>query len=378
MKVVILGPYFYPQMSGIEKVMLAHARHLRQRGHTVHVVTSDLRFPNGRFDGVQAIEQRHGCTIHRLPVLWRRPPFPFAYPSNGGLVICGLSRKLRQLMPDVVHVHNIGAPAWAHAAARHVASWGGRLLYSTYFHPMDMRFAKPRKIWMNALNRLPLQVASRLLHMTYEEQVRFCDEYRFVPVERTAILPCGVEPPWSTSAVSCIRATRSDNPVVLFVGRVDDMRKGFNVLWTAMQTVWASRPDVVLQIVGQISDRCRASVCHPGVDVMGVLSDADLERCYINADVLAMPSSYEGFGMPFVEAMRYGVVAIGCKVGGVPFVVPPEVGILVPSGDTQAVAAGILGVLNNDQLRGELAMAGIKWAQQFYWTRIMDRLEAYL
>jgi glycosyltransferase involved in cell wall biosynthesis len=78
------------------------------------------------------------------------------------------------------------------------------------------------------------------------------------------------------------------------------------------------------------------------VRVLGLVSEDRLEQAYTEANVLVMPSLYEGFGMPSIEAMRYGVPVIATAVGGLPEVVPPEMGLLVLPGSSAALAAGLM------------------------------------
>ena len=68
MRIAIVGPFFYPRLDRVEKVMLNHARYLTWRRHEVNVVTSRLRYPRGGFADVPAPEEMEGFTIHCLQV----------------------------------------------------------------------------------------------------------------------------------------------------------------------------------------------------------------------------------------------------------------------------------------------------------------------
>jgi len=88
-----------------------------------------------------------------------------------------------------------------------------------------------------------------------------------------------------------------------------------------------------------------------------------------------MPSRYEGFGMPYIEAMRYGAAVIGTAVGGVPEVVPPGTGVLVVVDDGAALAAALARLGNDPDERARLGKAGRDWSARFHWDRIVDVLE---
>ena len=82
------------------------------------------------------------------------------------------------------------------------------------------------------------------------------------------------------------------------------------------------------------------------VDFRGPQPQAALPDYYAAADLCVMPSLYESFGMVALEAMACGVPVIGSRVGGLKVTVQDDVtGLLVPEGDTAALAAAIAGLL---------------------------------
>lgn len=377
MKLAIVGPYFYPQIFGIEKVMYNHARYLALRGHTVHVITSHLRFPEGKFKNMPAREERDGFLIHRLPVLLRASVPPFYYPSNGGLIIPGLKNLIASLQPDVVHAHNIGAPAWAHAAAQYVFQQKKRFFYSPHFHQNQLKLNGFRKLIYYHLNRLPIKMSARIFHLTKLDFDWFVQDFPEAASDRFSVLPNGVEPPRFE------RLKRSpDKPInILFVGRVDDARKGFATLVEAISYVLAvCTQQIILTVVGEISQTTSTLLVQEFGDkvrVLGSVSEEILEREYAGADIFVMPSLYEGFGMPFIEAMRYAIPIIGTAVGGIPEVVTEETGILVPPQNPEALSHAIIELLENPERRWRMGIAGLKKSKSFYWNRIVEDLESH-
>jgi len=372
-RIAIVGPFFFPQLDGVEKVMLNHARHLARRGHEVHVVTSFLRYPSGRFD-VPAEERMEGFAIHRIPVRIPTPHWRFSYLNNGGVWPVGLVRTLARIGPDVLHAHQVAAPAWALGAAWYARTRGRRFFYSPHWHP-DVR---PGKTWtyyklIQGMNRLPMATARRILHLTAADAAPFLEEYPRVDPARLGVLPNGVAP-----APAIPRPARGPGEVsFLFVGRVDEHRKGFDLLRAAF--AGARRPGWRLEVVGRVSDDTKAALAAefgPAVAVHGLVSEEALERAYAEADVFVMPSRYEGFGIPFIEAMRHGTPVIGTAVGGVPEVVPGGTGILVPSDDVPALAAAMARLADDAGERARIGEAGRQWARRFLWEDIVARLEA--
>jgi glycosyltransferase involved in cell wall biosynthesis len=381
LKVLILGPYFYPQQFGIEKVMYQHAKGLAALGHDVHVASSRLRFPFGSLRSLAGEEQREGFTIHRISVVLRSPPPRriFQYQSNGGFIMCGLGALIRRLDPDVVHAHNIGASAWAWHGARYASRHGKAFFYSPHYHVRKFkdqrRWPWLRTFFEKTLNRLPVRSADAIFHLTPYEHASFYQEYPQCPPNRYVTLPNGIGPPLAKPAQRESGVTR-----LLFVGRVDDPRKGFAILLEAMGRIWrqSDGESIRLEVVGSIADGTREKIAadfRGRVLIHGEVAETELDAAYARADIFVMPSLYEGFGMPYLEAMRYGVPVIGSRVGGVPWVVPIGTGILVAPGSVDELYCALNHLIRNPKLRESIGKEARRWSSGFHWDAIVARLE---
>jgi glycosyltransferase involved in cell wall biosynthesis len=109
------------------------------------------------------------------------------------------------------------------------------------------------------------------------------------------------------------------------------------------------------------------------IRVLGLVPKDRLEQAYAEADVLVMPSLYEGFGMPSIEAMRYGVPVVATAVGGLAEVVPPDAGVLVSPGSSAALAAGIM-EMTDPARRWAAGAKGREWARHYEWPRLVAGL----
>ncbi len=100
----------------------------------------------------------------------------------------------------------------------------------------------------------------------------------------------------------------------------------------------------------------------------GYVSPADLAALYTGASAFLFPSTYEGFGLPLLEAMACGTPCIAARAGSLPEV-GGDAALYVEAGDPSAFAARTAEVLDRPELRGGLSARGIARAACFSWER---------
>lgn len=164
-------------------------------------------------------------------------------------------------------------------------------------------------------------------------------------------------------------------PVILFVGH-DFARKGGDQLLAAFRRVRAQMPEARLQIVGT-----SAVPAEPGIEVLGRIDDrrriADL---YARASIFCLPSYFEPYALVLMEAMAHGLPCVSTGVCGIPeIVVDGETGLLVPPGDSAALAAALLRLLGDPAQAARLGAAGRRRVEQHLnWDRVVDRMSPVL
>jgi glycosyltransferase involved in cell wall biosynthesis len=114
------------------------------------------------------------------------------------------------------------------------------------------------------------------------------------------------------------------------------------------------------RVIGEGEER--AALLEYGLDIPGWTADVRPHLAW--ADVLAVPSRWEGFGLVVVEAMASGVPVVASRVDGLDEVVG-DAGILVPPDEPGALASALGRVLEDRELRAELAAAGIRRSRLF-------------
>ncbi len=155
--------------------------------------------------------------------------------------------------------------------------------------------------------------------------------------------------------------------VILTVGRwaASERYKGADELIRAVAKLRSEFPDLFLVAVGGGDDlpRLKKIAADLGISkwvrFLETLSRAQIAACYAQAKVFALPSSGEGFGLVFLEAMAFSKPVVGASTGGTTDVVEDGVnGLLVPSGDVEALERALATLLRDESFRAELGRRG--------------------
>jgi phosphatidylinositol alpha-1,6-mannosyltransferase len=176
--------------------------------------------------------------------------------------------------------------------------------------------------------------------------------------------------------------------VVLTVGRwaATERYKGADSLIEAVAQLRASMPELHLVAVGRGDDLPRLRelasdrrIADRVVFLEG-LSTELLAACYAHCDVFALPSTGEGFGIVFLEAMAFGKPVIGADSGGISDFVADNVnGLLVPPRDQRRLVEALACLLRDPPLRARLGKQGAETVRRKYGFAAFERdLEAII
>ena len=167
-----------------------------------------------------------------------------------------------------------------------------------------------------------------------------------------------------------LRMPPSGAPLVLAVGRLRE-KKGFATLIEACRLVRDAGQEFRCEIVGYGEDqpRLQAQIARAGLDTFvfltGKLTRDEVIGCYARASVLVVPSQLgadgdrDGIPNVLAEAMAMELPVVSTPISGIPELVDHERnGLLVPPGDAGAVAAAVMRLLRDEDLRERLGRAG--------------------
>jgi glycosyltransferase involved in cell wall biosynthesis len=187
-----------------------------------------------------------------------------------------------------------------------------------------------------------------------------------LPEKSIHVIPNPVSPILLQRALGQTRVEPA-KPVVLYTGRIE-MNKGSLELLRSVDRVASRFPDVEYVIAGarhnSIDDQMLNSALgvngtHKHVRMLGHVPWQQLADLYRRASVFVMPSFYETFGISVIEAMAFGLPVVATKTGGLPEVVEDGItGILVPTGDAEALADALIRLLRDPDLRQRMGQAG--------------------
>ncbi len=166
---------------------------------------------------------------------------------------------------------------------------------------------------------------------------------------------------------------RLDGPVVLYPA-ITYPHKNHAVLVEAFVKVLNRHPDALLVLTGGRGgeeDRVRHQIDALGLAARvrrtGRISAADVAGLYRAASVVAVPSRYEGFGLPAAEAMAYGAPLVAAAATALPEIVG-DAGVLVDPDDVEGWAEAIAALLDAPGEGERLRAAGLRRARRYTWA----------
>ncbi len=172
-----------------------------------------------------------------------------------------------------------------------------------------------------------------------------------------------------------------DRPTVVFLGRLDEARKGLAVLLEALPRLVRLVPDVRLLVAGpgdQDEVLALAGGVADHVELLGLVSEADKPRVYASGQVYCAPNTHgESFGIVLAEAMATGTAVVASDLPAFREVLEDgRAGVLVPVGDPAGLAIALASLLGDPARRALLAAEGRRAVRAYDWATVTRSIVA--
>jgi phosphatidylinositol alpha-mannosyltransferase len=374
MNIGIVSSYFYPWYGGITEHVYHQYIELVNRGHTVKIITP--------FDGGDKL--RNETDLIQIGKM-------LTCLVNGSVVkipvIAGKRALIKKILQtnqfDIIHLHQplfcpLGLAFLSYIVAQRNAGQQTPAVVGT-FHAYGGTF---ERAIIGRLQPFYKKFSYAFAHKIAVSTSSSEFIQRALPGSYQ-IIPNGVDIQRFSSEKNTVARFDDGIPNILFVGRLEP-RKGIPVLLKSIDLIqnYTSSPFRLI-VVGS---SCFLSYYQSLVPVRfksrvvftGEVSFEELPQYYKTSHIFCSPALYgESFGIVLIEAMAAGLPVVASRNDGYCKVIEDGVtGLLVSPQKPQALAAAIARLLDSEKLRRKLASRGKIEANQYSWSKIIDKVEA--
>ena len=286
----------------------------------------------------------------------------------------GYPRALKKLgiKKPVIHtIHGVLADEYEQAKNNGYLSFRGRIANN----------------FMHRLAKLESEMAhdATLIVTISEYSLKKIKEHYQVDASKVRIVPNGVAiekfKPLEDTQAAKQNFELTNQPTVLFVGSLIP-RKGLTFLVEAARKVVKEKQTTQFLIVGegplhsQLTKMLASANLTAHFRFLGKVSDDLLPSVYNCADVFVLPSIQEGQGIVLLEAQACGKPVVAFDLGGINEAVHNGVtGLLVPLGNTEALANALLKLLDDESLRVRMGVSGRRFVSDFFtWDTCAEKM----
>lgn len=372
MKILMLIPHYPPLIGGAEVFAKTLADYLAERGEKVHIVT-------GRITPLLNKKDNENATLHRVSMVSMKDLVNHSYFylfTGFPLMMWKSIALIKREGIDVVHT--VGS----------IASVMGlilsKLTNKPYISTIQGGYPKYPDRIINIFGLWLIRRAfsnSSLVHCISTFLEKSC---RQLGARKTLVIPNGIH----LNRLTFLNKKEikeklriGEEKIILTAARLIEI-KGIKYLIKAFNKVLEDQNNIRLLIIGDgpekkklvnLSDQLHLK---DRVSFLGHMPQEQVLSYMCASDIFVGPSLVEGLGNVFIEAMACGTPVIGTTVGGIPDIIEDEVnGLLVPPGDSKAIANAILKILDDEELRIRFSKKGLMVVKEkFAWDNICERI----
>jgi phosphatidylinositol alpha-1,6-mannosyltransferase len=366
-----------PAPGGAETVVKAYSEGLRDLGHNVEVVTTDL------YTETPFVKKKMPSVVNGINVTRHK-----AYTVSGEahyVLAPGMVQSFLSKNADIIHTHSYGY-------FQNHAGWIRERFQSTpwvitpHFHPSWSMWGGSkrktlREFYDTVIGKGTLEAADLITCVSKHERDMLVSEIG-LKEDNIKIIYNGIN--WADwSSVPNKEVFRKQYPTisekfVLFAGRLAT-NKGLSDLISAMQLIDKKSVDLVITGADMgLGKQLEKEASDKGVTMhrLGHIDDETYRSVLSAAEMLVLPSEYEAFGIVLLEAAAAKTAVIGTNVGGIPEAMSPgKNGLIVEYNDVNNLAKSIAILLEDEKMSKEMGNSGREWAKNFSWESIVKEIE---
>lgn len=369
MKLVVIIPYFYPRIGGLENYALKICEGLLKKGWKITVITSNQNGNEEVRDTVKNIE------VIRLGTTFRASNTP---------VGLSWSKRIHELLieikPDLVNAHT-PVPFISDLGISEAKKLGlpSVLTYQNDIFKDNIIFRFISFLYYSLLGNRTLSLSDKII-ITSKHYGEISDKLRPYS-SKLEVIPPGV------NVSPLINKKKEEPQYILFVGQLDTTHrhKGLNYLIESMKILKSKSLNVNLVVIGKGDDLDRykklveEANLKDNVSFKGFVADKDMPSYYANALCLCLPSTSqsEGFGMVIIEAASQMTPSIGSKVGGIPSVIlDGKTGLLVNPRDSRSLSDALEYLIKNNSEAKKMGSEAYKRViNDFTWEKQIEKTD---
>ena len=234
-----------------------------------------------------------------------------------------------------------------------------KIPYVVTVHGGDLDKMAKKSARIRRFTKCILKEAAAVITVGEKLQNDVINDYGIAP-QKVEVMSMGVDTsifkPMGQEEVRLLLDVPLNERVLIFVGNVIEA-KGVMELVHAFEQLEETHNDLLLYIVGSQKDQRFTSEVkeqvggNTNVRFKEPVSQTELAKWMSAADILVLPSYHEGFGLVALEALAAGAQVVATNVGGLPYLLKDDVGILVEPRNAQALAEGLKEALVNEVTR---------------------------